>query len=75
MVMRDGHLKFEVTRCMFVACLLCQQEALHWLWYLGPLHTQAKSHDHEIVRAQKKVFKCRSMTPPKSCSVVTDPQV
>ena len=29
--------------------------------YLGPLHTQAKSRDHEIVRAQKKVSKgCRS---------------
>ena len=24
---------------------------------LGPLHTPSKSHDHEIVRAQKKVFK------------------
>ena len=43
--------------------------------YLGPLHTQAKSRDHEIVRAQKKVSKGRPNTPPKSCSVVTDPQV
>ena len=51
----DGHLRFEVTRCMFLACLLCQQEALHRLWYLGPLHTQAKSRDHEIVRAQESV--------------------
>ena len=42
---------------------------------LGPLHTRAKSHDHEIVRAQKKVSKGRPNTPPKSCSVVTDPQV
>ena len=25
--------------------------------YLGPLYTRAKSHDHEIVRAQKKVCK------------------
>ena len=40
---------------------------------LGPLHTQAKSRDHEIVRAQKKVFKCHPKTPSKSCSVVTDP--
>jgi len=24
---------------------------------LGPLHTRAKSRDHEIVRVQKKVFK------------------
>jgi len=42
---------------------------------LGPLHTRAKSRDHEIVRAQKKVSKGRPNTPPKSCSVVTDPQV
>ena len=41
---------------------------------LGPLHTLAKSRDREIVRAQKKVFKGRPNTPPKSCSVVTDPQ-
>ena len=41
----------------------------------GPLHTQAKSRDHEIVRAQKKVFKGRPKTPPKSCGVVTNPQV
>ena len=46
------------------------------LWiYQGPLHTRAKSHDHEIVRAQKKVSKGRPNTPPKSCSVVMDPQV
>jgi hypothetical protein len=43
--------------------------------YLGPLHTRAKSHDHKIVRAQKKVSKGRRKTPPKSCSVVTDPQM
>ena len=42
---------------------------------LGPFHTRAKSRDHEIVRAQKKVFKCRPNSPPKSCSVVTDPEV
>ena len=42
---------------------------------LGPLHTRAKSRDHEIVRAQKKVFKGRPNTPSKSCGVVTDPQV
>ena len=40
-----------------------------------PLHTRAKSHDHEIVRAQKKVSKGCPNTPPKSCSVVSDPQV
>ena len=52
-----------------------------FLWVLsahherGPLHTQAKSRDHEIVKAQKKVSKGRSTHPPKSCSVVMDPQV
>ena len=44
-------------------------------YILGPLHKQAKSHGHEIVRAQKKVSKGRPNTPPKSCSVVTDPHV
>jgi hypothetical protein len=39
---------------------------------LGPLHTRAKSRDHEIVRAQKKVAKGCPNSPP---SVVTDPQV
>jgi hypothetical protein len=42
---------------------------------LGPLCTRAKSRDHEIVRAQKKVSKGRPKTPPKSYSVVRDPQV
>ena len=42
---------------------------------LGPLHTRAKSRDHEVVRAQKKESKGRPNTPPKSCSVVRDPQV
>ena len=36
---------------------------------------RAKSRDHEIVRAQKKVSEGRPKTPPKSCSVVTDTQV
>ena len=39
------------------------------------LHTRAKSRDHKIVRAQKKVSKGRPKTPPNSCTVVTDPQV
>ena len=43
--------------------------------HLGPLHTRAKSRDHEIVRAQMKVSKGRPNTPPKSCGVVTDSQV
>ena len=42
---------------------------------LGPLHTQAKSRDHEIVRVQKKVSKGHPKTPPQSCTVVMDPQV
>ena len=49
-----------------------------WVWqndnmlvYLGPLHTRAKSRDHEIVSAQKKVSKGRLQTPPKSSSAVT----
>ena len=38
-------------------------------------HTRAKSHDHDIVRAQKKVSKGRRKAPPKSCGVVTGPRV
>jgi hypothetical protein len=41
----------------------------------APLRTRDKSRDHVIVRAQKKVSKCRPNTPPISCSVVMDPQV
>ena len=41
----------------------------------GPLHTRAKSRDHEIVTAQKKVPKGHPNTPPKSGSVVTGPKV
>jgi hypothetical protein len=40
--------------------------------YLGSLHTQAKSRDHEIVRTQKKVSQGHPKTPPISCSVVMD---
>ena len=42
---------------------------------LGPLHTRAKSRDHDIVRAPKKVSQGRPKSPPTSCSVVTDPRV
>jgi hypothetical protein len=42
---------------------------------LEPLRIQAKSHDHELVRAQMRVSKGRPNTPPHSCSVVTNPQV
>ena len=41
----------------------------------GPLHTRAKSRDHGIMRAQKKLVKRSPSTPPKSWSVATDPQV
>jgi hypothetical protein len=41
----------------------------------GHFATRAKSRDHEIVRAQKKVSKGRPNTPPKSYSVVTYSQV
>ena len=34
-----------------------------------------KGHDHEIVKARKKMSKGCSNTPPKSCNVVTDTQV
>jgi hypothetical protein len=39
------------------------------------LHTRAKSRDHDIVRAQKKVSEGHPKTPPKSCNMVTDLQV
>jgi hypothetical protein len=41
-------------------------------WNLGPLHTWAKSRDHEIVRAQKKVSKSCPNTSLTSYSVVMD---
>jgi hypothetical protein len=41
----------------------------------GPLHTRAKSRDHEIVGAKRKCPMAVPRPPPKSCSVVTDPQV
>ena len=51
------------------------QEAREKKRLLWPLHTRAKSRDHEIVRAQKKVSKGRPNTPPKSCSVLKDARV
>ena len=39
------------------------------------IHTRAESGDHENVRAQKEVSKGRRKTPPKSCNLVTDPQM
>ena len=38
--------------------------------HLGPFHTRAKSHDHEIVRAQRKMSKGHFKRPPKSCTIV-----
>jgi hypothetical protein len=43
--------------------------------HLGPLHTRAKSRNHESVGAQKKVSNGRSKTRPISCGLVTDSQV
>ena len=43
---------------------------------LGPLHTRAKSRDHECCESLKgSESKGRPKTPPKSCNVVMDPQV
>ena len=39
------------------------------------LHTSQESQPNAIVIAQKKVSKGRLKTPPKLCSVATDPQV
>jgi hypothetical protein len=74
-----------------IAYLLNESEHIYWIlnlgnemhsiWDLwrsdlkGPLHTRAKSRDLVIVRAQKKVFKGRPKTLPKSSSVIMDPQV
>ena len=73
------------SRCIFMdpnkeACSgpwlnWCARAWRIWRPCLGPLPTRAKSRDHEIVRAQKKMSKGRRPnTPPKLCSVVTDPQ-
>ena len=43
-------------------------------WELKVAYTRAKSRDRRIVKAQKKVSKGRPNSPPKSCSVVTDPK-
>ena len=42
---------------------------------LGPLHTRAKSRDHEMMRAPKKVPKGHPKTPSKSCRLVMEPRV
>jgi hypothetical protein len=44
-------------------------------WALGPLRTQAKIHDHEIVRAWKKCPKAVPRHFQNYCSAVTNPQV
>ena len=61
----------------FTNCLVTCQHQIKSLnqRILGPLHTRAKTRDHETLRAQKKVCRGRPNTPPQSCSVVTDPQV
>ena len=77
----------QISVCMYIICwedlqfILFKYSILYFdflpqkLHPLGPLHTWAKSRDHLIVRAQKKVSKGHSKTPPKSCSVVAEPQV
>ena len=70
-----GHRITSLVFTLTVTKQYMEIELLHHLWYLGPLHTQAKSRDREIVRAQLKASKGRPKTPPKSCSVVTYPQV
>ena len=60
------------TTCHLFNCN-CQRKCIT-LFSLGPLHTWVKSRDHEIVRAQKQVSKGCPTTPPKACSVVTDPK-
>ena len=48
----------------------------NWFTFRVTSHTQgAKRRDRMIVRAQKKVPEGRPNTPPRSCGVVTDPQV
>ena len=42
---------------------------------LGPLHTRAKSRDHDRnCESRKKVSEGRPKTPPNSCNVITDRQ-
>ena len=60
----------EVTLLSSLSCSLLEQVPA---CNSGPFHTRAKSRDHEIVRAQKKVSKVRPNTPPKLCLVVTGP--
>ena len=54
-----------------IVALECSYGWVTW----GSLHTRAKSRDHEIVRARKRVSKGRPKIPPTSCGVVTDPRV
>ena len=73
-IMLKGDMEVEIRQwhlnetCMTVIFLLHLDV---WRQNQGPLHTWTKSRDHEIVRAQKKVFKGRPNIPPELCSVVT----
>ena len=53
--------------------------SVKWLYHisynLGPLHTRAKSRDHETCESPQKMSKSQPKTPPKSGNVVTNPQV
>ena len=72
---RTSESGLKAARVGYIASTLTKLRRFGWRHNFGPLHTRAKSHDREIVRAQKKVCEGRPNTPPKSCSVVTDPQV
>jgi hypothetical protein len=54
------------TRLSFKNQLSCVLQGHGFPWVSVPLHTRAKSRDHEIVRAQKEVIKGPPNTPPKS---------
>ena len=73
--LRSAHACWSfLLRLMPLFCLY-QKRVLDFGLKFPTLSTRAKSRDHEIVRAQRKVSKGRPKTSPKSGIVVTDPQV
>ena len=65
---------FDFDETMFCACILQFSFVHGWRCSIRANHTPAKSRDHEIVRAERKVSKGRPETLPKSCSVITHPR-
>jgi hypothetical protein len=57
----------HVCKTVLIACFISYKK---WV-----KREKCLSNGHEIVRAQKKVSKGHPNSPPKSRSVVTDPQV